>query len=392
MTKPLQSRSARAASLGRPNPLRALTAVIDAVDGGINLGQGVCDLDPPKPLVDGALESISGGAERQVYTPYLGLPELREQIADHRRRFHGQSVDPDQVVVTLGSSGAMVAVATVFLDPGDEVLLFEPFYSYHRSALQLCGATVRGVRLDSANDLRFDPEALRAAIGPKTKAVVVNTPANPSGKVFRRSELEQLAEVLAGTEILVLTDEVYEHMVFDGLTHTAPATVPGLEDRSITLGSFSKTFSVTGWRIGYAIADAEAAEAIGRACDQLHVCAPRPMQRGVQRALEQLPESFYRDLGRDYERRRDRLCSALTGRGFEVLRPEGAYYVLADYRSVLGDLDPFDAAHAMIDRFRINGVPGDVFRFDAGSERTLRFHFAVDDEVLDEVVNRLTPS
>jgi aminotransferase len=377
MASPLSRFSRRRSHLDEGNLLRSLTDVINRVPGGINLGQGVCDLDPPRPLVAGAVTSIEGG-DRQTYTPYAGVDGLREQIALKLRGFNGLDCSPDEVAVTLGSSGAFFAAVLTLCEPGDEVILFEPFYSYHHSALRLLGCEPICVRLGTS-DFALDIAALRAAIGKRTRAVVVNTPANPSGKVFSREELAAIGDALDGTDAVVLTDEVYEYMVYDGREHVSPATVDGLRE----------TFSVTGWRIGYLAGPAETVDAIGRVCDQIHVCAPRPMQRGVERALRELPPGFYSELRRSYESRRDRFCNALDGAGFRFVRPEGAYYVLADYSDVLGDVDPHAAVLALIDRVMINGVPGHVFHANPAGVRTIRFHFAVQDDVIDRACRRL---
>ncbi|MCA8942139.1 MAG: aminotransferase class I/II-fold pyridoxal phosphate-dependent enzyme [Planctomycetes bacterium] len=384
---PLDRRAARRAHLDRGNPLRSLTEVIDKVIGGINLGQGVCDLDPPAPLVRGAVESI-GGPDRQTYTPYKGLPGLRTAIAARLRKFNRLDVDAEQVGVTLGASGAFFAAAMTLLEPGDEVILFEPFYSYHRSSLLLCGAVPVCVRLP-APTFALDVDALRRAITDRTRAIVLNTPANPTGKVFDTAELEAIALLVRGTGIVVFTDEVYEYMCFDGREHVSPATIEGLHDRCVTIGSYSKTFSITGWRIGYLAGPAELVDAVGLVCDQIHVCAPRPMQRGVTRALQELPESYYSELQALYESKRDRFCDALEDAGFGVVRPAGAYYVMADYRDVLGDLAPYDAVLKLIERVGINGVPGDVFYEDPTGVRSIRFQFAVTPDVLDDACARL---
>ena len=378
----------RCAHLQGDNPLRALTEVINRVPNGINLGQGVCDLGTPAPLVAGAAESIAGGEDRQTYTHYSGLPELKEQIRRKLREFNGLTFGDDEVMVTAGSSGAFTAAAMALFEPGDEVLLFEPFYSYHRSSLALLGCTPVSVPL-VAPDLALDLDRLRAAIGPRTRALVINTPGNPSGKVFTTAELETLAGVLDGTRMLVLTDEVYEYMCFDGRRHVSPAAIPALAGRTVTLGSFSKTFSITGWRVGYLAGPARVVEMAGRVFDQIVICAPRPMQRGVARALRELPPSFYEELGRGYEHKRDRFCAALARAGFRFGTPEGAYYVLADYREVLGDVAPYDAALALIERIGVNVVPGDVFYADPAGVRSLRFQFAVEPRVLDDVCDRL---
>jgi aminotransferase len=368
--RPFDRVARRRAHLDADNPLRALTEVIGRVPGGINLGQGVCELPTPGILRD-ALKDAIGDDEPQTYTHYAGIPELREAIARKLRDTNGLATTEDEVLVTSGSSAAFFAAGLALLDPGDEVVLFEPFYSYHRSQLELIGAvpthTITG----------------------KTRAVVVNTPTNPTGKVWTRDELEALADDLKDTDAVVLTDEVYEYLTYDGRRHVSPASIDGLRDRTVTIGGFSKTFAITGWRIGYLAAPRPIVDTIGRVFDQMTVCAPRPLQRAVAHALRELPGRFYDDLRADYHRRRDRFCGALARAGFRFQPPEGAYYVLADYREALGDVEPIDAVRRLIDRARINAVPGHLFHARPDGVRTMRFHFAVADPVLDEVCARL---
>ena len=379
--------ASRRRHLDQGNLLRSLTLVINQVPGGINLGQGVCDLDTPRPLVDGALHSIGGG-DRQLYTPYAGLPELRAAIAKKLQRHNGLPYEAANVAVTTGSSGAFFAAGMTLLEPGDEVVLFEPYYSYHGSTVPLFGAVPVAVPLDRQT-LAFDAQALRRALTRKTRAVVVNTPGNPSGKVWTRQELDELAAVLDGSDVLVLTDEVYEYMCFDGRKHVSPASVPGLAERTLTMNSFSKTFSVTGWRIGFLAGPVEIVEKCGIVFDQIEVCAARPMQRGVQRALEQLPDSYYTDLQAGYERKRDLFCSALRDAGFTFAVPQGAYYVLADYTKVFGVMEPHPAVLEMIRRIGVNAVPGHLFFADPAGVRSMRFQFAVDLPVLNDACARL---
>lgn len=379
--------AARRRHLDQGNLLRSLTLVINQVPGGINLGQGVCDLDTPRPLVDGALQSIGGG-DRQLYTPYAGLPELRAAIAKKLQRHNGLPYEAANVAVTTGSSGAFFAAGMTLLEPGDEVVLFEPYYSYHGSTVPLFGAVPVAVPLDRQT-LAFDAQALRRALTKKTRAVVVNTPGNPSGKVWSRQELDELAGVLDGSDVLVLTDEVYEYMCFDGRKHVSPASVPGLAERTLTMNSFSKTFSVTGWRIGFLAGPVEIVEKCGIVFDQIEVCAARPMQRGVQKALEQLPDSYYRDLEAGYQKKRDAFCASLRDAGFTFQVPQGAYYVLADYTKVFGDLEPHPAVLKMIERIGVNAVPGHLFFARPDGVRSMRFQFAVDWPVLEEAMQRL---
>lgn len=387
MSADIDELAARCAHLRGDNPLRALTEVIARVPGGINLGQGVCDLGTPPPLVEGAMQSISSGEDRQTYTHYSGLPELKDEIRRKLQLFNGLEYGADEVLVTTGSSGAFTSAALAIFEPGDEVILFEPFYSYHRSTLLLLGCRPVCVPLRRP-DFGLDIDRLRAALSARTRAVVINTPGNPSGKVFTRAELQEIAAVLSGTRALVFTDEVYEYMCFDGQRHLSPATIAGLSERTLTIGSFSKTFSITGWRIGYLAGPQHFVEMAGRVFDQVTICAPRPLQRGVARALRDLPPSFYAELGAGYERKRDRFCAALAAAGFRFARPAGAYYVLADYRDVLGDIEPYAAALRLIERIGVNGVPGDVFYADPAGVRSIRFQFAVEPSVLDDVCQR----
>jgi aminotransferase len=379
--------ASRRSHLDEGNLLRSLTLVINGVPGGINLGQGVCDLDTPAPLRAGAKASIEG-ADRQLYTPYAGLPELRAAIAAKLQRDNGLAYEAKNVAVCTGSSGAFFAAGMTLVETGDEIVLFEPFYSYHWTTVPLFGATPVAVPLDRQT-LAFEPEALRAAIGRRTRAVVVNTPGNPSGKVWTRDELTELADVLDGTDVMVLTDEVYEYMCFDGRAHCSPASVPGLAERTLTINSFSKTFSVTGWRVGFLAGPVEIVEKCGIVFDQIEVCAARPMQRGVQRALEQLPASYYSELQQGYQKKRDAFCAALREAGFTFSVPQGAYYVLADYTKVFGDLEPHPAVLQMIERIGVNAVPGHLFFASPASVRCMRFQFAVDWPVLDEACQRL---
>lgn len=386
MPSPFAKLADRRRHLDVDNPLRSLTDVINAVPNGLNLGQGICDLDTPSPLVEGAVASISEGTDRQVYTNYSGLPELRSQIAAKLRKFNGLDYEENQVMVATGSSGAQYAALLTLVEPGEEVILFEPFYSYHYSAVKLLGAVPVCVPLQGFD---FDPDRLRAAITPRTRVLILNSPGNPSGKIFGREDLEAVAEVLDGTNVVVLTDEVYEYMCFDGHKHISPATVPGLSDRALTIGSFSKTFSITGWRIGYLGGPTDLVEMVGRVFDQIDICAPRPLQRGVARALEQLPDSFYSEMQNEYQVKRGRFCGALEKAGFGFTPPQGAYYVLADYTDVLGDLEPYPAVLSMIERAGINAVPGNLFFANQEGVRTVRFQFAVKMDLIDEACRRL---
>jgi len=354
--------------------------------GGINLSQGICDTPVPAEVLLGATEAIGQGAN--IYTHYAGLRELRQAIAAKQRRFSGMELDAErEIVVSAGATGAMYCAFQALLNRGDEVIVFEPFYGYHVSTLLAVEAVPVFVPLDPSN-WSFTIEALEAAVTPKTKAILINTPSNPSGKVFTREELSLLAEFTTRHDLFVLTDEMYEHFVFDGCSHTSMATLPGMRERTITVSGLSKTFSITGWRIGYAMCDARWADAIGYFNDLCYVCAPSPLQVGVTAGLRALGDSYYHGLAAEYEVKRDRFCSALVDAGLEPYVPEGAYYVLANTERVPGNTARERAMH-ILHHTGVASVPGSAFFHSAGGENLVRFCFAKEAHVLDEACEKL---
>jgi aminotransferase len=353
--------------------------------GGINLGQGICDLPTPPLVRDGAIEAIR--ARKSTYSLPEGTAELRAAIAAKLARQNGMASDPErEIVVTVGASGAFAATLHALLDPGDGIVLFEPYYGYHVNAAALAGLEPQYVTL-AAPDFAFDVDALRAALRPNTRAVVVCTPANPSGKMFTRAELEALAEVAHEADLLVVTDEIYEHIRYDGRPHVSPATVGGLAERTVTIMGLSKTFSITGWRLGYAVARPELAEAITLASDLFYVCAPTPLQHGAAAGLA-APERFFEDLAAGYASKRERMCAALDAAGLAPIVPQGAYYVLADVAS-LGAPSSAAAAMTLLERTGVASVPGSAFHHGDGGDGLVRFCFAKEDDVLDEACRRL---
>lgn len=378
--------SSRSAHLREAGILRQLTLEVQKHNDGINLGQGVCDLDMPDELRDAATLSIR--KDRATYTPYAGIPEVRAAVAARVKARYGLDYGPDGVCVTVGSSMAYSATLFTLLDPGDEIVLFEPFYPYHRSIALLAGATVKTVRLGDDGSVPFD--ALRAQLGARTKLVVVNTPSNPSGKVWTRDELVELSRVLSGTRTLVATDEIYEDLVYDGSSHVPPATVPGLFERTITISGLSKAYSITGWRVGWIAAPEPLARAIGPVFDVLCVCAPRPFQHAAAHALRTLPEAWYRSQRDGYAERRGLLRDALAAGGFEPHAPRGAYYMTAGYEGVYGRTPPREACLRLLAEHHIAAIPSDIFYADPqDAPRFLRFQFAVEAPVLVEVARRL---
>ena len=354
--------------------------------GGINLSQGICDTPVPPEVLRGAADAVMQGPN--VYTHYAGLHELRQAIADKQRRFSGMELDPErEIVISAGATGAMYCAFQALLNRGDEVLVFEPFYGYHVSTLRAVEAVPVFVPLDPPH-WSFALEALEAAVTPNTKAILINTPANPSGKVFSREELSLLAEFAIRHDLFVLTDEMYEHFVFDGRTHVSMATLPGMRERTITVSGLSKTFSITGWRIGYAMCDARWAGAIGYFNDLCYVCAPSPLQAGVTVGLRSLDDGYYHGLASEYEAKRNRFCAALSEAGLDPFIPEGAYYVLANTDGLPGDTARERAMH-ILHHTGVASVPGSAFFHGTAGENLVRFCFAKEQSVLDEACEKL---
>lgn len=368
--------------------IRAMTQACSRVKG-INMAQGVCDTPAPRLVLEAATQAILHGVN--TYTRFDGLAELRQAIARKSKAYNGITVDPEtEVTVSAGATGAFHCACLALLNPGDEVLLFEPYYGYHLSALIAVEAVPRLVRL-RAPDWSLEPAELQCAVTPRTKAIVVNTPGNPSGRVLTREELECVAALALRYDLFVFTDEIYEYFLFDGHRHVSLAAVPGLAERTITIGGYSKTFSVTGWRIGYSLAQAKWAQLIGAMNDLLYVCAPAPLQLGVAAGIEQLPASFYSDLAKDYQAKRDRFCAALHQAGLPPCIPQGAYYVLADVSRLPGATGKARAMH-LLEQIGVAGVPGEAFFQGSEGHRFVRFCFAKTDSDLNEACRRLKQS
>ncbi|NHQ60793.1 pyridoxal phosphate-dependent aminotransferase [Chlorobium sp. BLA1] len=354
--------------------------------GGINLSQGVCDTPVPDIVQEGAREAIREGVN--TYTHYAGLLTLREAVAQKQKRFSGINVDPEsEIIVSAGATGALYCAFQALLNPGDEVILFEPFYGYHVSTLQASEAVPVYLPL-RLPDWSFSTHDLEHLVTPRTKGIIVNTPANPSGKVFTTEELELIALFAERYDLFVFTDEIYEHFLYGGRTHHSFSALPGMKERTITVSGASKTFSVTGWRIGYALCDARWAQAIGYFNDLVYVCAPAPLQIGVAKGLLELGDDYYRALSVEYEAKRDLFCRALTRAGLVPSIPDGAYYVLADVSRIPGKSAKERAMH-ILRKSGVASVPASAFYHDGRGESMVRFCFAKEDAVLEEAGHRL---
>jgi aminotransferase len=365
--------------------IRSMTVECDAV-GGVNLAQGVCDTPLPASVVEAAIQAIHDGYN--IYTRQDGVAVLRQAIAEKMERHNGLIADPDkEIVVASGATGAMSSACMALFDPGDQVILFEPFYGYHLSTLLSIRAEPVLVPLQPVT-WEIDFDRLRDAITPRTRGLVINTPINPCGKVFNRAELEGIAALAIEHDLFVLTDEIYEYFLYDGQSHVSPATIPGMAERTITISGFSKTFSMTGWRVGYVSASSKWMPAIAYFHDLVYVCSPSPFQYAAAAGLRTLPDSFYRDLSTEYQEKRDQICDALTAAGLTPAIPAGAYYVLADATRIEGDRASVKARN-LLRATGVGAVAGSAFYGAGRGENLLRFCFAKQSAELDRACTAL---
>ena len=365
--------------------IRAMTTECDRI-GGINLAQGVCDTPVPAAVEEEAIRAIRAG--HNIYTRLDGIERLRKAIADKQQRDYGLTYDPEtEVLVASGATAGLHAAAMALLNPGDEVLLFEPFYGYHVATLK--SMRMKPVLVALAEpDWSLDTDELKAAISSRTRAIILNTPANPTGKVFSVAEIEAIAEVCREHDLFLFTDEIYEYFVYDGTRHVSPATLPGMRERTIVISGFSKTFSITGWRLGYATADARWMGAMAYFHDLTYVCAPSALQHGAAAGLEQLPASFYTQIAVDHQSKRERILAALRDAGFEPSVPAGAYYVLAKAGRLPGETAA-EKARSLLAATGVASVAGSAFFRPGRGEDLLRFCFAKQDHDLDDACARL---
>jgi aminotransferase len=369
--------------------IREMTRVVAQL-GGVNLAQGMPNFPPPPELIAAAHRAIDGDFHQYAIT--WGAANLRAAIADKYRAFYGMEVDPERhVTVCCGSTETMLSTLLAVLNPGDEVIIFEPFYENYGPGCIISGAKPVFVPLEPP-DFAFDPDRLRKAVSPRTKAIVFNSPNNPSGKVFSRAELQTIADVCLEHGLLAITDEIYEHIVYDGLGHTPIATLPGMAERTITISGISKSYSVTGWRVGYAVAPEAISVGIRRAHDFVTVGAPAPLQEAAVTALR-LPPEYYVRLREAYQARRDLLWGYVERAGFVAWKPKGAYYILTDvtrFMKAAGIRDDYAFAMYLIKEVGVATVPGSSFYAHTELGRTkIRFCFPKTDDMLREAGERL---
>jgi aspartate/methionine/tyrosine aminotransferase len=354
--------------------------------GAVNLSQGFPDFAAPADIKKAAKEAID--ADINQYAITWGAKRFRDAIAQKFERTQGLSVDPErEITVCCGSTEAMMSSMMAIINPGDEVVVFEPFYENYGPDAILSGATPRFVKL-GAPDWTFDPDELAAAFSPATKAIILNTPNNPTGKVFERAELECIRDLCVRWNVFAITDEIYEHMLYGGARHISLATLEGMRERTITINALSKTYSVTGWRVGWAIAPPEVTSAIRKVHDFLTVGAAAPLQEAGAVAL-QSPTDYYETLAREYAARRDRLLGILTDAGFRCFKPRGAYYIMTDI-AAFGFPDDVAFARYLVKEIGVAAVPGSSFYRNPADGRThLRFTFCKTEKTFQAAAERL---
>jgi N-succinyldiaminopimelate aminotransferase len=361
-------------------------SALAASTGTVNLGQGFPDTDGPREVAAAAAAAVMEGRGNQ-YPPGAGVPELRQAVAAHQKRFYGLDLDPDaQVLVTAGATEGIAAALIALLEPGDEAIAFEPYYDSYAASVAMAGATRVPVTLRPPG-FRPDLDALRAAITPRTRLILLNSPHNPTGVVFTPGELATIAEVACEHDLLVVSDEVYEHMVFEG-THLPIASLPGMAERTVTIGSAGKTFSFTGWKVGWVTGSPDVVTAVRTVKQFLTYVSSGPFQYAVAQALA-LPDGYYASVAGDLRVKRDMFCDGLVKAGFEVYRPAGTYFVTTDVRQ-LGYTSGMDFCRELPGRAGVVAIPASVFYDTAEAGRSqVRFAFCKRQEVLAEALARL---
>ncbi|MGW2521822.1 pyridoxal phosphate-dependent aminotransferase [Streptomyces sp. NPDC001617] len=384
-TRPLLNR--RLAEFG--TTIFAEMSALALQTGSINLGQGFPDTDGPEEVREAAVRALRDGRGNQ-YPPGPGIPELRTAIAAHQERRYGLSFDPDtEVLVTAGATEAIAAALLGLLEPGDEVVALEPYYDSYAACIAMAGGTRVPVTLrPDGGSFRLDLDELRAAVTDRTRLLLVNTPHNPTGTVLTREELTAIAELAVERDLLVVTDEVYEHLVFDDAEHLPLATFPGMRERTVTIGSAGKTFSFTGWKVGWVTANGPLVAAVRTAKQYLTYVSAGPFQYAIAEALR-LPDAYFDSFRTDLQRKRDLLGDGLRAAGFQVYQPQGTYFITTDITS-FGEKDAYAFCRALPERCGVVAIPNSVFYDDPDAGRSqVRFTFCKRDDVLAEATSRL---
>lgn len=372
---------------GIPTTIFATMSALAVRTGSVNLGQGFPDSDGPRAVLDAAARALFEGHNQ--YPPGPGIPALRAAVAEHQRRHYGLELDPDtQVLITTGCTEAIAGAILGLINPGDEVIVLEPYYDSYVAMLQMTGGVRRPVTLRPP-EFRLDLDEVRAALTPRTRFLLINTPHNPTGSVLNPTELAALAEIAVAHDLIAITDEVYEHLTYDGHRHLPLATLPGMAERTLTISSAGKTFSATGWKVGWVTGPAPAVAAVRAVKQFLTFVSAGPFQPAVATALA-LPDAVYADLASSLQGKRDLVCAALESVGLPVSSPQGTYFVIADLASLAVGASGVALCEELVRRCGVVGIPVSVFHDDVTAAPTLvRFAVCKRDEVLREAVRRI---
>jgi len=364
--------------------IRAMSILCNAKNG-LNMAQGLCDLEVPQVVIEGTKEALDNG--KNIYTSAYGNHNLREAIANKQNSFYNQNVEVDNVLVSSGATGAFYTTAMTLLNEGDEVILFEPYYGYHVSTLESIGCKIKFIKtIPPRYNIDFD--SLACEVSENTKAILICNPSNPSGKVYTKNELEKLSQIVVKNDLILFSDEMYEHFIYDDLVYTSALSIDSLKPHTVVISGFSKIYSVTGWRLGYAISTKEVIENASSLNDLIYVCPPAPLQYGVLKGLQELPKSYYENVAKEHQEKRDKFIKALNDVGLKAEYIKGAYYVLADISSIKGA----DDKEKVVNLLEITGiatVPARAFYSDAKDLHLARFCFSKKADELDEAIQRL---
>jgi aminotransferase len=364
--------------------IRAMTIECEKVKG-INLAQGICDLETPKEVIESAITAIREG--KNTYSRADGIEPLRIAVSEKLAKFNNIKVDPEKnVIITHGATGGFYAAITALLKQGDEVIIFEPFYGYHVNTLVLAGLVPKIVKMNPP-DWTFSIDDIK--ITPKTKAILINTPSNPCGKVFSEKEINDIGDLCIEHDLFLFTDEVYEYFIYSDVKHVSPASIEKLKSKTITISSYSKTFSITGWRVGYCVVhDEEIASKIKKVNDLIYICSPTPFQVAVCEGINKLPDSYYTNLKNELKVKRDKLHSTLTAKGFNTNLPEGSYYILSDIGRLKGNTGKEKAMY-LLEKTGVAVVPGNEFFEGEIGNNFARFCFGKTDYDLNRACEKL---
>jgi aminotransferase len=364
--------------------IRAMSTLCKEYDG-LNMAQGLCDLEVPAPVIQGAQEAMEYG--ENIYTSAYGNYPLREAIAQKQNRFYNQQITAENILVSLGATGAFYAMAQTLLNAGDEVILFEPYYGYHVATLQAIGCKIQYITTTPPH-YAIDFDELKASISKQTKSILICNPSNPSGKLYTKEELEILGEIMQTNDLILFSDEMYEHFIYDGATFNSAMSIESLKSRSIIISGFSKIYSITGWRIGYAIAPKEIVRSASAFNDLIYVCPPAPLQHGVLKGLQELPKSYYENVAKEHQMKRDKFTKALNSAGLKAEYIKGAYYILADISKIEGEDDKAKVI-TLLQKTGIATVPARAFYSNSNSLNLARFCFSKKQEELDRAIIQL---